>query len=99
MDNFVGSLPNLTKVVGDLDSCRHSETNYGWGYAMQNETKAGNDFPRLGDLPRCSACADVLVAAEASVLDLHGRVSHLWTCDSCGQSLITAGTLPLSAAA
>jgi len=45
--------------------------------------------PRLSDLPKCAACSDVLVAPEASVLSPEGDVRYLWTCDSCGQSLIT----------
>ena len=46
--------------------------------------------PRLSDLPSCTACSDLLVAPEASVLSPEGDVRYLWTCDSCGESLITS---------
>jgi hypothetical protein len=40
-------------------------------------------------MPRCPSCSDLMVAPEASVLGPDGDVSHLWTCDSCGQGFVT----------
>jgi hypothetical protein len=45
--------------------------------------------PRQRDLPRCVACADWMVAPEASALRADGNVSYLWSCDCCGQSFVT----------
>jgi hypothetical protein len=46
-------------------------------------------WPRVRDLPRCEACSDSMVAPEASALRPDGKVSYLWSCDCCGQSLVT----------
>jgi transcription elongation factor Elf1 len=45
--------------------------------------------PRVHIVPRCSTCADTLVAPEASVFKPDGEVSYLWSCDTCGQGLVT----------
>jgi hypothetical protein len=42
-------------------------------------------------LPKCEACGDSMVAPEASVLGPDGSVYYLWSCDCCGQSLVTSG--------
>jgi uncharacterized protein with PIN domain len=47
-------------------------------------------WPRVRNLPRCEACTDSMVAPEASALRADGKVSYLWSCDSCGQSLVTS---------
>jgi hypothetical protein len=45
--------------------------------------------PRVRDLPRCAACAGSIVAPEASAQRADGEVSCLWSCDCCGQSVVT----------
>lgn len=39
--------------------------------------------------PRCPVCAEKMVFPESSGLTANGTVSHLWSCDSCGQTLVT----------
>lgn len=47
-------------------------------------------WPRARELPKCEACgADSMVAPEASALRPDGSVYYLWSCDCCGQSLVT----------
>ena len=38
---------------------------------------------------RCSICPDTMVTHEASVFKSDGEVSHLWSCDTCGQGFVT----------
>ena len=46
-------------------------------------------WPRARELPKCEACGDLMVAPEASGLRPDGCVYYLWSCDCCGQSLVT----------
>ena len=46
-------------------------------------------WPRARELPKCEACGDLMVAPEASGLRPDGSVYYLWSCDCCGQSLVT----------
>jgi hypothetical protein len=47
-------------------------------------------WPSARELPKCEACgADSMVAPEASALRPDGSVYYLWSCDCCGQSLVT----------
>jgi hypothetical protein len=46
-------------------------------------------WPRVRELPRCEACSESMVAPEASTLSSDGKVLYLWSCDCCGQSLVT----------
>lgn len=50
---------------------------------------ANHDFAR----PICPRCGDVLLVAEASEFDAHGRILHTWSCDSCGHEFQTSITL------
>jgi ribosomal protein L37AE/L43A len=45
---------------------------------------------RVRQLPRCESCLEPMVAPEASALLTNGRVSYVWSCDRCGQSLVTS---------
>ena len=44
---------------------------------------------RRNDFPCCPVCADTMIAAEASALLPDERISHLWTCDTCGYGFVT----------
>jgi hypothetical protein len=46
-------------------------------------------WPRVRKMPRCSMCADLMVAPESSVLTKDGVVTYLWCCERCGQSVVT----------
>ena len=46
-------------------------------------------------LPECPHCGDMLVAPDISMFDGqnaagHGRVRHVWSCESCGERSETA---------
>jgi hypothetical protein len=70
---------------------------YGEGimFVPENSVHSGSlHWPRTRDRLKCSTCTDAMVAPEASVLESDGNVSYLWSCDTCGQSLVTqASTL------
>ena len=44
-------------------------------------------------MPRCSICSDLMVAPEASALQGGGKVSYLWSCDTCGQGFVTQASI------
>jgi len=46
--------------------------------------------PRVRQLPTCESCSEPMVAPEASALLNDGRVSYVWSCDRCGQTLVTS---------
>ena len=55
-------------------------------------------WPRARELPKCEACgADSMVAPEASAFRPDGEVFHLWSCDCCGQSLVTVAAIAAAA--
>jgi hypothetical protein len=56
---------------------------------QQTEIPRALLWPRVRNRPRCSLCSDAMVAPEASVLQSGGRVSYLWSCDTCGQGFVT----------
>ena len=59
-----------------------------------HENSGSMHWPRARDRLKCSTCTDAMVAPEASVLEIDGNVSYLWSCDICGQSFVTqASTL------
>ena len=43
--------------------------------------------------PACPRCGEVLLVAEESEFDVHGRIRHSWSCDSCGHEFRTSITL------
>ena len=40
--------------------------------------------------PNCPDCGIVLLIAEESRFDLHGRIDHAWSCDACGTAFVTS---------
>lgn len=44
-------------------------------------------------MPRCSICSDLMVAPEASALQGGGKVSYLWSCDTCGHGFVTQASI------
>lgn len=40
--------------------------------------------------PNCPDCGSVLLIAEESRFDLHGRIDHAWSCDGCGSAFVTS---------
>lgn len=56
---------------------------------IENAVSQAVVWPRVRDLPKCEACADFMVAPEALALRPDGNVCYLWSCDCCGQSLVT----------
>ena len=40
--------------------------------------------------PNCPDCGNVLLIAEESRFDLHGRIDHAWSCDGCGSAFVTS---------
>ncbi|SHN78100.1 hypothetical protein SAMN05444170_3578 [Bradyrhizobium erythrophlei] len=55
----------------------------------QTETAAPRYRHRLSNLPSCVVCSKVLIAPEASAFNFDGDVSYLWSCDYCGQTIVT----------
>ena len=55
----------------------------------QSVRSQAKHWPRVRDMPRCSLCSDLMVAPEASILQLNGEVGYLWCCDTCGQGFVT----------
>ncbi len=49
--------------------------------------------PFLSTMPRCPACGEYVVAAQASEFIDTGEIRHHWTCDDCGQAFSTTVTL------
>ncbi len=39
--------------------------------------------------PTCAACADSVIAAEASAFVTEDEICHLWICENCGYGFIT----------
>lgn len=54
-----------------------------------NPLHAGIVPPRMSERPVCTICSDTMVAAEASAFLSDDVISYLWTCDTCGCSLVT----------
>lgn len=62
--------------------------------ALQSDVRiSGRPRPRVHIIPRCTTCADTLVAPEASAFKSNGEVSYLWSCDTCGQGVVTQGVV------
>lgn len=40
--------------------------------------------------PKCPDCGSVLLIAEESRFNLHGRIDHAWSCDACGTAFVTS---------
>ena len=40
--------------------------------------------------PKCPDCGSILLIAEESRFDLHGRIDHAWSCDACGSAFVTS---------
>jgi uncharacterized protein with PIN domain len=49
--------------------------------------------PFFSTMPRCPACSEYVVAAQASEFIDTGEIRHHWTCDDCGQAFSTTVTL------
>ena len=49
--------------------------------------------PFFSTMPRCPACGEYVVAAQASEFIDTGEIRHHWTCDDCGQAFSTTVTL------
>jgi hypothetical protein len=46
-------------------------------------------WPRERSMPRCSICSDLMVAPEACALQPCGKITYLWSCDTCGLGFVT----------
>jgi hypothetical protein len=55
----------------------------------QEMRMSGADWPKASQMPRCTMCFDLMTAPESSVLMPDGVVSYLWSCDSCGETVVT----------
>jgi RNase P subunit RPR2 len=40
--------------------------------------------------PHCPRCGGMLLFAEESRFNTHGRIDHDWSCDGCGHKFITS---------
>ena len=49
--------------------------------------------PFFSTMPRCPACGEYVVAAQASEFIDTGEIRHHRTCDDCGQAFSTTVTL------
>jgi hypothetical protein len=91
-------VPLRVSLVEKIHHGKLSEGGWERGTSMNQqltERAASQTYwPRVRELPRCLACAESMVAPEASALRPDGKVSYLWSCDCCGQSLITNAAKP-----
>jgi C4-type Zn-finger protein len=40
--------------------------------------------------PNCPRCGGMLLVAEESEFNPHGRIRHTWSCDDCGHEFVTS---------
>jgi hypothetical protein len=55
----------------------------------QDIRMSGTHWPKASQMPRCAKCFESMTAPESSALMPDGVVSYLWSCDSCGESVVT----------
>jgi hypothetical protein len=62
----------------------------------QTDQSRPTPWPRARNMPLCSLRSNSMVAPEASALNLDGKISYLWSCDSCGQGFVTHAAIWLN---
>jgi len=95
VDNSIKGLagPKLDACGNDSTERSYPSSRWAGGFMLRSVDKVRSQVicrPRVRQLPTCESCSEPMVAPEASALLNDGRVSYVWSCDRCGQTLVTS---------